>query len=163
MKKKKINLSIDGTLYPVEIKVVQHKDKNETIFCWAILTNNKSLKMKAELTLLPKPDCNSHEWHLNCHGMSTHTHTKERLADALNMFIFHIRVANSTIEEDKYIEVEVRIPKGKYCNSPLSCPLFNDGAGFKFSCQYLNVNLETTRDKRILKHDKCPAGQIKSR
>lgn len=163
MEKQKINLPIDGKDYPVDIKFVQHRNKSESIFCWAILDNGKVFKMKAELTLLPKPDYNGHEWHINCHGMTTHTHAKERLADVLDMFIFHIGVANSIIEADRYVEVKVRIPKGKYCNSPLSCPLFNDGAGFEYQllCQYLNEELEITKDEIIVKHKDCPAGQNK--
>lgn len=172
MKKQKINLPIDGKPYPVEIKIVQHKDGTESVFCWATLDNGKKFKMEAELTPLNPPDENGHKWHIRCNACSTHAHDSKRLADAFNMFMWDIEVFNSVIEADKYVEVEVKIPKGEYCNPPQplqQCPLLDDGCGGEYDCQchYLkNTGLYIGLDDSngMVKKDKCcPARQKNSR
>lgn len=145
--------------YPVELKGVEHRDGTESLFCWTKLSNGKTLKMEAKLEPLEKVSENGHEWQVSCHGWSTNSYAINRWRDASEMFVSHIDLMNSMIEANKYVKVTVMIPKGKYCNSPLSCPLFNDGSGFEYTprCNYSDVDLKITRDERTPKHEKCPA------
>lgn len=144
-----------------KLQHIQHRDKSESLICKTILDDERKATFTVKMTLLPKPDCNGHEWLIKGECCETHDYADNRVGTAVQFIRWAIDLCNSAIEANKYVETTVRVPKGTYCNSPLECPLFDSGGGFEYqcACRYLSVDLEYARDERIVKHKDCPARQ----
>lgn len=81
--------------------------------------------------------------------MSTHAYTEEKISTAAHMFRFWLGMFTAVIRDNKFVKVEVRIPKEGNCEG---CPLYAWFSLRDFRCRYLNVVIHDAK-----KDKDCPA------